>query len=48
MELWLKLNMTLDSPYKSLDSKMELKVDKVLLGKDLLNIAQKLCIQVWN
>lgn len=48
LDIWLKLNISIDSSFKSLDSTVEIKVDKEVLGSDLMDIIQKLCIQIWN
>lgn len=37
-DLWIKFKLVLDSPFISLDSELELKVDKDMSGKHLQNM----------
>eukprot|EP00347_Sterkiella_histriomuscorum_P005397 403356770 len=47
-DIWLKLKIQILSPHKSLETGVEMKVDKELIGKSLTEIIQKYCIDIWN
>ena len=47
-DIWLKLKIQILSTQKSLEIGVEMKVDKELKGRNLNEIIQKYCIEIWN
>ncbi|CDW72218.1 UNKNOWN [Stylonychia lemnae] len=47
-DIWLKIEIQLSCSFKALNASVEIKVDKDIKGKDLINIIQKFCVEAWN
>lgn len=47
-DIWIKLSISIDSPFNSLEAELSLKIDKQMNGIEFAKIIQKLCLQIWN
>lgn len=48
IDLWIKLDLQIESPYHNLHAELQLKVDKTMNGADFSKIVQKVCLRIWN
>lgn len=48
LDMWIKVSLSIDSPFKNLQSELYLKMDRHMTGIDIHNIIQKLCLRIWN